>query len=85
MAVFSRAVSPFRSHPIVSVRPVGRPRIYEEPRVTSAVRLTRSMREKLRRVARERGVSVNELVVRTLSDYLEATSPEEQHSTHGAP
>jgi hypothetical protein len=49
---------------------MGRPRIYDEPRVTSAFRLTPAMRDELRRRACEQGISVNQLVVRTLSEYL---------------
>jgi predicted HicB family RNase H-like nuclease len=49
---------------------VARPRIYDEPRVTTAFRLTPEMRDELRRRACEQGVSVNQLVVRTLSEYL---------------
>ena len=49
---------------------MARPRIYDEPRVTTAFRLTPEMRDELRRRAREQGVSVNQLVVRTLSEYL---------------
>jgi predicted HicB family RNase H-like nuclease len=49
---------------------MGRPRVYSEPRVTTAVRLSAAMREDLARAAREEGVSVNQLVVRTLMEYL---------------
>jgi predicted HicB family RNase H-like nuclease len=38
--------------------------------VTTAVRLSAAMREDLARAAREEGVSVNQLVVRTLMEYL---------------
>jgi predicted HicB family RNase H-like nuclease len=38
--------------------------------VTTAVRLSAAMREELQRAAREEGVSVNQLVVRTLMEYL---------------
>jgi len=38
--------------------------------VTTAVRLSTTMRDELQRAAREEGVSVNQLVVRTLSEYL---------------
>ena len=49
---------------------MGRPRIYDEPRVTTALRLSLAMRDELRKAACEQGVSVNHLVVRTLSEYL---------------
>ena len=49
---------------------MGRPRIYDEPRVTTALRLSPSMRDELRRAADDEGVSVNQLVVRAMSEYL---------------
>jgi hypothetical protein len=49
---------------------MGRPRIYEEPRVTTAFRLSPALRDELRRAARDQGVSVNRLVERMLSEYL---------------
>lgn len=50
---------------------MGRPRIYEEPRVATAIRLPTSLRNKLRATAAERDVSVNLLVTRAVLDYLE--------------
>jgi predicted HicB family RNase H-like nuclease len=44
--------------------------MYFEPRVTTAVRLSAAMRQELQEAAREQGVSVNQLVVRTLMEYL---------------
>jgi predicted HicB family RNase H-like nuclease len=49
---------------------MARPRIYDGPRVTTAVRLTPEMRDELHKAAGAAGVSVNQLVVSTLSDYL---------------
>lgn len=49
---------------------MGRPRIYDEPRVTTALRLSPRMRDELRRAADDEGVSVNQLVVRAMSEYL---------------
>ena len=49
---------------------MGRPRIYEEPRVATAIRLPVSLRDELRAVAVERDVSVNFLVQRAVVDYL---------------
>lgn len=49
---------------------MGRPRIYEEPRVVTAIRLPASLRDELRTVAAERDVSVNLLVTRAVVDYL---------------
>ena len=49
---------------------MGRPRVYPEPRVTTAVRLSAAMRAELAQAAHDEGVSVNQLVVRTLMEYL---------------
>jgi predicted HicB family RNase H-like nuclease len=49
---------------------VVRPRVYDEERVTTAVRLSPSLRACLHETARAEGVSVNQLVVRILADYL---------------
>jgi hypothetical protein len=49
---------------------MARPRIYDGPRVTTALRVAPEMRDALRKAARDQGVSVNQLVVATLSEYL---------------
>lgn len=49
---------------------MGRPRIYEEPRVATAIRLPASLRDELQAAAVERDVSVNFLVTRAVLDYL---------------
>lgn len=49
---------------------MGRPRIYQEERVTTAVRLSSELRSKLHERARAEGCSANELVVRALRAYL---------------
>ena len=49
---------------------MGRPRIYEEPRVATAIRLPASLRDELQAAAAERDVSVNLLVTRAVVDYL---------------
>ncbi|MGI8796789.1 MAG: toxin-antitoxin system HicB family antitoxin [Acidimicrobiia bacterium] len=49
---------------------MGRPKVYEEQRVTTAVRIPESTHEKLREEARERDVSVNYLIVRAVERYL---------------
>jgi post-segregation antitoxin (ccd killing protein) len=49
---------------------MGRPRIYDEPRVATAIRLPVSLRDELLATATERDVSVNLLVTRAVSDYL---------------
>ena len=54
---------------------MGRPRIYDEPRIATAIRLPVSLRDELQAVAAEREVSVNFLVIRAVSDYLQQLPP----------
>jgi HicB family len=61
---------------------MARPRIYDQPRVTTAFRLTPEMRDDLRRTAHDQGVSVNQLVVRTLSEYLSTASRGRRQTRH---
>ena len=49
---------------------MGRPRIGDEHRVVTAVRLPVSLRDRLRRAAFERDTSMNHLVTRAVSDLL---------------
>ena len=55
-----------------------RPRICDEPRIVTAVRLPASLRDELDRAAGERAVSVNFLVTRAITDYLRALPPVDQ-------
>jgi len=57
---------------------VPRPRICDEPRVVTAVRLPASLRDQLDRAAAERTVSVNLLVTRAITDYLRSLPPVDQ-------
>jgi predicted HicB family RNase H-like nuclease len=57
---------------------MARPRKYEEKRVATAVRLPVSVHERLQAAADEREVSVNYLVVRALSRYLDELVPADQ-------
>lgn len=66
---------------------MGRPRIYDEPRVATAIRLPASLRDELQAAAAERDVSVNFLVTRAVSDYLQrlpAVDPAEPLSARAA-
>jgi predicted transcriptional regulator len=49
---------------------MARPKIYEENRVATAVRLPESMHAELRRLARARDVSVNYLITRAVEELL---------------
>jgi len=49
---------------------MGRPKIYAEPRVATAIRLPTSLRDELLAAAAERDVSVNYLVTRAVMEYL---------------
>jgi predicted HicB family RNase H-like nuclease len=54
---------------------VARPRISDEPRVTTAVRLPASLHDRLRDCALERDVSVNLLVTKAVESYLGQLPP----------
>jgi predicted HicB family RNase H-like nuclease len=57
---------------------MARPKVYEEERVTTAVRLPKSSHEQLRAEARERDVSVNYLIVRAVERYVNDLPPLER-------
>lgn len=48
----------------------GRPRQYDEDRVTKAVRISPELDNRLKKAAAERGISVNLLINSALDDYL---------------
>jgi predicted HicB family RNase H-like nuclease len=50
---------------------MARPRVYEEERVTTAVRIPRTTHQRLRAEAMQRDVSVNYLIVRAVERYFE--------------
>lgn len=54
---------------------MGRPRIYHEPRIATAVRIPASLRQDLQAAASERKVSVNLLITRAISEYLRRHPP----------
>lgn len=51
---------------------MGRPKVYAEPRVATAIRLPASLRDELLAAAEVRDVSVNFLVTRAVKEYLRA-------------
>jgi predicted HicB family RNase H-like nuclease len=57
---------------------MGRPREYDEDRVTKAIRIDRDLDASLKAAARERDVSVNVLVNAALRDYLKNLVPLEE-------
>jgi len=54
---------------------VGRPRVHQEKRVTTAIRIPESLHDRLREAALDRDVSVNLLVTRALDDFLARLVP----------
>lgn len=52
-----------------------RPRVYDEPRVATAVRLPKELHERVQRAAEERQVSANYIVVRAIERYLDCMIP----------
>jgi hypothetical protein len=56
---------------------MSRPKVYDEPRVATAIRLPSSLHEELQSAASERDVSVNFLVTRAVSTFLAQLPPAE--------
>ncbi|MEA2492803.1 MAG: hypothetical protein QOJ29_714, partial [Thermoleophilaceae bacterium] len=56
----------------------GRPREYEEDRVTKAVRVSPELDQQLKEAARQRGVSVNLLMNIAVEEYLKRLLPVEE-------
>jgi predicted HicB family RNase H-like nuclease len=54
---------------------MGRPRVHTEDRVTTAVRVPKTLHDRVRAAAQERQVGVNLLVVRALEEYLDRLVP----------
>ena len=54
---------------------MARPRLYNEERITTAVRLPEALHSRVRGVAAQRDVSVNLLVERALAHYLDRLPP----------
>ena len=59
---------------------MARPRIYEEHRVATAIRLPASGHAELRRLARARDVSVNYVITRAVEELLASSSGREDDS-----
>ncbi len=57
---------------------MARPRVYEEQRVTTAIRIPKSLHDKLHEAAEQRDVSVNLLVLKAIDAYLERLVPPEE-------
>ena len=54
---------------------MGRPRVHDEDRVTTAVRVPRALHDRVRAAADERQVAYNLIVVKALEDYIERLVP----------
>lgn len=57
---------------------MARPKIYEETRVTTAIRIPESLHEKLTEAAKERELSVNYMVVRAVEEFIERLIPADE-------
>ncbi|MCB0986221.1 MAG: toxin-antitoxin system HicB family antitoxin [Microthrixaceae bacterium] len=62
-----------------------RPRIYDEPRVPTAIRLPATLHQRLHAIAAERDVSANLLVTRAVESYLDHLTPLDHASALDAP
>ena len=54
---------------------MARPRLYDEPRIATAIRLPSDLHERLRLEALRRQVSANLLVERAIAGYLDRLPP----------
>jgi hypothetical protein len=54
---------------------MSRPKVYDEPRVATAIRLPTSLHEELQSAATQRDVSVNFLVTRAVTTFLAQLPP----------
>ena len=54
---------------------MARPRLVEEPRVSTQVRLPESLYERLKSAAQDRDVSANLIVTRALTEFLDHLAP----------
>lgn len=50
---------------------MARPKVYDEPRVTTALRLPESLHVRLRSTADERDISVNLIATKAIREYLD--------------
>ncbi len=64
---------------------MARPKVYEEERVATAVRLPRSLHEQLHEAADERQVAANLLIVKALETFLAQLTPVDQLTAPPAP
>lgn len=62
---------------------MGRPKVYEEPRIATAVRLPASLHRELHATASARDVSANLLVINAVADYLRRLTPPEGAARRG--
>jgi predicted HicB family RNase H-like nuclease len=57
---------------------MARPKLYEEKRIPTAVRIPESLHRQLQEAAEEREISVNLLIVRAIKKHLEQLPPLEE-------
>jgi predicted transcriptional regulator len=58
---------------------MARPKIYDEPRVTTAIRLPESVHDRLRAAADERDISANLIATKAIEQYLDHLKPLESN------
>lgn len=54
---------------------MARPKVYDEPRVTTALRLPESLHVRLRSTAEQRDISVNLIATKAIKEYLDQLEP----------
>ena len=54
---------------------MARPKLYEERRIPTAVRIPESLHQRLQEAAEEREISVNLLIIKAIENHLEHLPP----------
>lgn len=57
---------------------MARPKVYEQERVVTAVRMPKELQSRLHEAATERDVSANLLAVKAITDYLDRLIPADE-------
>ena len=75
MPAGARTIHQVHARPAYHINGMPRPKLTEEPRVSTQIRLPQSLHERLRLAAQDRDVSVNLIATRALSEFLDRLVP----------
>ena len=69
---------PLSPDPNLESKLMARPRLHDEPRVSTAIRLPESLHQRLRDAALDRDVSVNLLATKAIGQFLDSLLPADE-------